>query len=187
MRPRLLALLLCAPQSRAACVFEGAVLRNSTGGLVGGADLAERSVAIYSAGEWCPLCTRFTPALRAFHERYQEVSIVFVSSDATADEAEEHYRHQLAGRTPGPGWLSLAFDDPLAATLKRRHRVWSGVEAGTFGFGRRSGVPCVVVIDESGTEIAFLQGERHGAAALNEWEPEAMQSATWPPRMTDEL
>ena len=54
-----------------------------------------------------------------------------------------------------------------------------GPEVGEFGVeGRRSGVPCVVVISPTGEELAFLQSERFGAAALKEWEPQT-QSA-WP-------
>ena len=33
-------------------------------------------------------------------------------------------------------------------------------------------MPCVVVIDSEGNEQSFIQGERFGAAALHEWEPE---------------
>ena len=78
----------------------------------------------------------------------------------------------------------LESDAPLAATLKRRHGVWSGREAFNFlGSMRRSGVPCVVIIDRKGDEIAFLGGERYGAAALREWEPDKKNA--WP--MPDEL
>ena len=94
------------------------------------------------------------------------MQIVFVSSDETKRDAQRHF----AG---GQGdWLSLGWDDPLAAELKRKHRVWSGREVGTFGRKRRSGVPCVVVIRPDGEEESFIQGERFGAAALREWEPD---------------
>jgi hypothetical protein len=116
---------------------------------------------------------------------------VFISSDMSQADANEHYAHQSGG------WLALAWDDPLAAALKRRRardaapstcalrgacvsalppplpmhtvfaradRVWSGREVETFGFRRRSGVPAVVVIDPSGSEVAFLPGERYGGA-----------------------
>ena len=123
-------------------------------------------MALYFAGEWCPLCRRFTPALRAFHAQWNSsVQIVFISSDDNEEDARTHYANQLGG------WLALAWDDPLRSQLKRRHRVWSGREVGEFGTRRRSGVPAVVVVDEKGAELAFLPGERHGAAALNEWDP----------------
>lgn len=95
-----------------------------------------------------------------------------MSSDTSANDAETHF----AGAQGN--WLSLRWGDPLAATLKRRHGVWSGREVAEFGFARRSGVPCVVIISPEGEELAFLAGERYGAAALKEWEPE--KATTWP-------
>ena len=74
----------------------------------------------------------------------------------------------------------LDWDDPLGAQLKKRHGVWSMREVRTYGlFGRRSGVPAVVVVDPTGAELAFLPGERHGAAALMEWDPHDAQQM-WP-------
>ena len=87
-------------------------------------------------------------------------------------EAEQHF-----AQTQG-GWLALDWDDPLNAKLKKKHRVWSGREVTDFGFGRRAGVPTVVVIDKDGEELAFLQSERYGSAALLEWEPKA--KSAWP-------
>ena len=63
-------------------------------------------------------------------------------------------------------WFSVDWDDPLASTLKRRYRVWSGMEMGTFGARRRSGVPAIVVVDAQGEEVAFLPAEREGASTL---------------------
>ena len=157
------------------CVFDGARLFNETGHAATCSDLGGLAVALYFAGEWCPLCRRFTPALRAFRKTWNaSVQIVFVSSDMSEVDAAEHYAHQLGG------WLALAWDDPLAVALKRRHKVWSGREVGTFGYGRRSGVPAVVVIDRAGAELAFLPGERWGAAALHEWENPADGEHAWP-------
>ena len=167
------ALVAAASETGTPCVFEGAELRDQRHELVSCAALAGRSVAVYFAGAWCPLCRRFTPALRAFHERYNDsVSIVFISSDEDQTAAEKHFASEQGD------WLALAWDDPLAAKLKRKHRVWSGREVSTFGHDRRSGVPCVVVIDKHGQEEAFLPGERYGAAALREWEPD--RASRWP-------
>ena len=137
-------------------------------------------MALYFAGQWCPLCRRFTPALKEFHEKYKSsMAIVFISSDGSASDAQTHYNAMARA-----GWYMLPFDAPLAATLKRRHGVWSGRESWSFlGSRRRSGVPCVVVIDEAGAELSFLAGERYGAAALYEWQPEA--KSAW--RRPDEL
>ena len=162
--------------SSASCVFEGATLRNQRGDHVGCTALTNKSVALYFAGEWCPLCRSFTPALKEFHRRYADsVQIVFISSDETQREAEAHYK-----RSQGD-WLALQWDDALVPKLKRQHRVWSGREMREFGRGRRAGVPTVVVIKPDGQEEVFIQGERFGAAALLEWEPHRT------PRWPDEL
>ena len=164
----------------ATCVFGSARLVNATGGAVSCADLGGKSVALYFAGEWCPLCRRFTPALRAFHAQWNaSVQIVFISSDMSASDARQHYERQMQLKKLG-GWLMLAWEDPLAAELKRRHKIWSGREIGQFGWGRRSGVPAVVVIDPSGAELAFLPGERWGAAALHEWDHDKDADHAWP-------
>lgn len=212
----LLAGVLCAVSGDASansksCLFDGAVLTNSTGHLASCATLSGYSVALYFSADcvshqpalacvptsshapahaayaahahgayscvWilsgCPLCRRFTPALRDFHRRWHgSVEIVFVSSDETAAAAQSHFQR-------GGNWLYLAYDDPLAAQLKKRYRVWSGRETWQFGFNRRSGVPCVVVINPAGDELAFLQGERFGQAVLREWEGPTPETK-WP-------
>ena len=155
------------------CVFDGSTLHDKHHVKVSCADLAGKHVALYFAGEWCPLCRRFTPALREFHEKYkEEVALVFVTSDVSAKDAEQHFSGSQGD------WLALAWGDPLVSDLKRKHRVWSGREIGEFGPLRRSGVPCVVVISRQGDEVSFIAGERYGAAALREWEPAG--TAKWP-------
>ena len=182
-----------AAASESKCIFEGARLFNQTGRIVTCADLAGRSVAIYFAGEWCPLCRRFTPALREFYASFREsIEIVFVSSDETSHDAQKHYKHQLGldgthHHVDRAGWLALAFDDPLADELKRRHRVWSGREVHKFGSRRRAGVPSIVVIKPDGEEDSFIQGERFGAAALREWEPDARSAWARHSDHSDEL
>ena len=183
MFPGLLSLTLhatlSAPQPGGACIFAGATLRNHTGGLVGCQRFAGRQVALYFAGEWCPLCRRFTPALRQFHSRYADsVDIVFVSSDSSAEEAQQHFEH-------GQGdWVALDWADPLSAKLKRQHRVWSGREVMQFGMNRRSGVPAVVVVDSAGGEVAFMAAERDGASALKSYRSDWRR---WPVELADEL
>ena len=79
---RLLCAMLAATPATASCVFENARLYNESGHMVTCDDLGGLSVALYFAGEWCPLCRRFTPALRAFREKWSgSVQIVFISSD----------------------------------------------------------------------------------------------------------
>lgn len=183
-RPRWLALVLTTAAAACdACIFEGAALRNhSTERLKDPClELSGRSVALYFSAEWCPLCRRFTPALQSFHDRHADrVAIIFVSSDASEAKADAHYQRGRAMEH----WYALGRADPLTASLKRMYGVWSMREMDAFRDAtRRSGVPCVVVIDRDGKELAFLQGERWGAAALNEWEPAA--DTAWP--HSDEL
>ena len=102
------------------------------------------------------------------------MQIVFVSSDMTREDALTHFASDEQGN-----WLALAWEDGLSAKLKRRYGVWSMREAQELGMaGRRSGVPAVVVIGPDGAEKAFLPGERHGSAALREWQPE--RATAWP-------
>lgn len=108
-------LVLSMAASATACIFAGTTLHDKHGGPRNCTALAGKSVAIYFAGEWCPLCRRFTPSLREFHDRFsKQVEIVFVSSDADDVEAQLHYR-----RSQGD-WLALDWADPAAAQLKRR-------------------------------------------------------------------
>ena len=130
---------------------------------------------------WCPLCRRFTPALRAFQKRFADtIDIVFVSSDSNAEDAWRHF--QDGGQ--GESWLALDWADPLSAALKKRHRVWSGRETLEFGTGRRSGVPAVVVVDSAGDEVAFMAAEREGANALKSFSRDWRR---WPIELADEL
>ena len=57
------------------------------------------------------------------------------------------------------------------AELKRKHAVWAGSECFTFGMNRRSGVPALVVLGQSGEEVAFVDAERRGPQALQKWPP----------------
>lgn len=87
------------------------------------------------------------------------VEIIYVSSDRTANDQ--------AKRMADLKMLSIPFG--ATAELKQRYRIWSGAESGTFGTGRRSGVPALVVLDRDGHELAFLAAESKGAAALQDW------------------
>eukprot|EP00435_Cladocopium_sp_Y103_P008213 s2998_g2.t1 len=53
--------------------------------------------------------------------------------------------------------------------LKRKFRLWGGKEKPTFGEGRRGGIPALVVINEAGEEVKYLDAESKGAGALGEW------------------
>ena len=57
-----------------------------------------------------------------------------------------------------------------ADVIKRRFGIWAGIECSRLGGGRRSGVPALVVLDNTdGDELAFLPAESQGAGALDSW------------------
>jgi nucleoredoxin len=123
--------------------------------------LHRKQVALYFAAGWCPMCTRFEPALLQFREKAAgtPLEIIYVSSDRSATDQ--------AKRVAALHMLSIPFG--ATAELKKQYRIWSGSESGMFGTGRRSGVPALVVLDRDGQELAFLAAEAKGAAALRDW------------------
>ena len=63
--------------------------------------------------------------------------------------------------------------------VKKQYKIWSGAESMKLGFGRRSGVPALVVLDaKEGRELAFLAAEAEGVKALNSW-PSDDESGIW--------
>lgn len=123
--------------------------------------LAGKRVGLYFAAGWCPMCTSFEPDLVAWRRDQTDVDLVYVPSDGDAAQA--------AARASALGAISLA-DPAKAADLKRRFAVWAGREKSEFGDGRRAGVPAIVVIGSDDlAELAFLDAESRGAAALEAW------------------
>ena len=125
-------------------------------------------VALYFTAGWCPMCTRFEPSLAQFRKQHGDITCVMVSSDRAAADANQ--------RAADLGMLQVAYDGAFREALKRHFKVWSGSEAAQLGFGRRSGVPALVVLDEAGDELAFVDAERSGPASLKKW-PEGGQWA----------
>lgn len=140
-------------------------LLDTSGTEISSADTAlqNKRVALYFAAGWCPMCTSFEPALVQFRQAAQDsgkpVELVYVSSDRSAEDQ--------AKRAANLGMKSVPYDQ--ADDYKRKFKIWSGSEAVKLGFGRRSGVPALVVLDKSGDEIAFLAAESKGAKALSDW------------------
>ncbi|EKX45721.1 hypothetical protein GUITHDRAFT_108595 [Guillardia theta CCMP2712] len=129
-----------------------------------------RTVGLYFAGEWCPMCRSFTPKLKEFfNEKAQDkqtgnqrATIVFVSSDFSKEAADSHFRNQ-------GNWLYLDYDSPLRQQLKQKFRIWGGMESSSLGFDRRSGIPGMVVIGRDGNEITYMNTESKGVKALEAW------------------
>lgn len=122
-----------------------------------------KSVALYFAGEWCPMCTAFTPQLTSFLEKNTDKAAVLVSSDFTKEGFEVHRGHLPESM------LAVPYGTETQDALKRKFRLWGGKEKPTFGDGRRGGIPALVVINPEGEEVKYLDAESKGAAALEEW------------------
>ncbi|KAI2504620.1 Thioredoxin-like [Fragilaria crotonensis] len=125
--------------------------------------LANKRVGLYFAAAWCPMCTSFEPALIKFQKDAAEqgtpIEIVYVSSDRTSAD--------LSKRASNMNMMSVPFD--AADDFKRKFNIWAGSESAKFGFGRRSGVPAIVVLDKNAEEIAFVAAESEGAKSLDTW------------------
>ncbi|CEL98253.1 unnamed protein product [Vitrella brassicaformis CCMP3155] len=144
-------------------------IKSATGEAASIASLQGKSVALYFAAGWCPMCQSFTPVLRSFYQRVntdgQKIEVIFVSSDG--DNASQA-AHMEASHGP---WLRIDYDDPLTDKLKRQHGVWARRESHKFeGMTRRAGVPGVVVIGSDGHELQFMDTERKGGGALDQWD-----------------
>ncbi|CAJ1950848.1 unnamed protein product [Cylindrotheca closterium] len=124
-----------------------------------------KRVALYFSAGWCPMCTRaFEPSLETFRQACEEsdkpVEFLYVSSDKDANTATE--------RATALNMKMVPFGESCAK-LKKDYEIWAGSEAMQFGFGRRSGVPAIVVLDKTGQELAFLPAEAQGPKALASW------------------
>jgi nucleoredoxin len=127
--------------------------------------LGGKRVALYFAAGWCPMCTSFEPSLLQFREAAassgKSVEIIYVPSDRS--EAD------VIKRTKAMEMMSVPIGEE-ADEMKKRCKIWTGVESVKLGTGRRSGVPAVVVLDsKNGDELAFLPTESQGSRALSSW------------------
>ena len=126
--------------------------------------LKGKRVALYFAAGWCPMCTTFEPALATFRQSAKDagkpIQLVYVSSDRSPDA---HLQ-----RASSLDMWTVPFEE-VGADLKRKYNIWSGSESFEFGFGRRSGVPALVVLDKDGNELSFVAAEAQGPKALTSW------------------
>lgn len=126
--------------------------------------LKEKRVAFYFSAGWCPMCTSFEPALASFQQNAKDagkpIELIYISSDRN-EETNIKRASQL-------NMYTVPFGDQTAE-LKKKYKIWAGSETMKFGFGRRSGVPALVVLDQNGEELAFVAAESQGAKALATW------------------
>ncbi len=126
--------------------------------------LSKKHVALYFSAGWCPMCTSFEPSLLRFRASAassgKDIEIIYVPSDRTEVDVVQ--------RTQSLGMMSVPIQG--ADEIKKRWKIWAGVESVKLGTGRRSGIPALVVLDsKSGAELAFLPTESQGSQALNAW------------------
>jgi hypothetical protein len=118
------------------------------------------------------MCTSFEPALLQFQEASNQsgkpIEFIYVGSDRSEE-------HQLK-RAERLQMMSVPFDQ--TAEFKQSLQIWAGSESMKFGFGRRSGVPAIVVLDQEGKELAFVPAESQGVKALQAW-PMDDENGVW--------
>eukprot|EP00978_Attheya_sp_CCMP212_P011396 scaffold28114_cov53-Attheya_sp.AAC.5 len=126
--------------------------------------LDKKRVAYYFAAGWCPMCTSFEPALVQFRQAaldsQKPVQLIYVPSDRTPTDASK--RASAMGMWSVPHGVE-------ADALKKSFKIWSGAESMKLGFGRRSGVPALVVLDTDGAEMTFIEAESKGVQSLSAW------------------
>ena len=143
-------------------------LVDSTGADVSAETLTDKltgmRVAYYFSAGWCPMCTSFEKSfvsfLQASEDSGKKIEIIYVPSDRSAEDSGK--------RAAGLNMLMVPFGEE-ADKLKLDFKIWAGSEALKFGFGRRSGVPALVVLDKDGNELEFLAAESEGVRALKIW------------------
>ncbi len=105
-------------------------------------------VVLYFSAHWCPTCRKVTPRLVEFYseqrKEHKNFEVVFISSDRNEKEMLQYMRgYEMP-------WLALKFAEKAKTPEIKRCA------------GR--GVPCVVVLDSNGREIAhsFEGGKYQG-------------------------
>ena len=133
-----------------------------------------KHIAYYFSAGWCPACLSFDPGLLQFRKAAQssgkDIELIYVPSDRSEEAALQRSQHLKM--------MCVPFGKE-ADKIKKAFDVWAGPESAKLGFGRRSGVPAIVVLDgKTGKELAFLPAEAQGVAALQAW-PLDEENSVW--------
>ena len=129
------------------------------------------AMAYYFSAGWCPMCTQFEVPFAEFRQQNPHIQFLYVPSDRTEEMSRD--------RAALLHMLSVPYGESAAA-LKQKYKIWSGAEQGQFGTDRRSGVPAIVVLDNTaGNEVAFLPTEAEGFAALQDWPFDKNNGTIW--------
>jgi nucleoredoxin len=111
----------------------------------------KKLIGLYFSAHWCGPCRAFTPNLVAFYNKHAaahpEFEILFVSNDKSAPAMEGYMREM---QMP---WPAIRYDKiPDKQALKK----YAG-----------SGIPCLVVVDETG-KIIFDENSRGAGGVLKD-------------------
>ena len=97
----------------------------------------KRIVCFYFSAHWCPPCRQFTPILKDAYEEMgkesQDIEIIFVSSDRTADDMKNYMKDSHGN------WLAVPHNSDTAQGLKTK-----------FGI---QGIPMLIVCKRDGSII----------------------------------
>merc|ERR1711978_503011 len=113
--------------------LKGATLIKADGSKVEAEKALENKdlVLYYFYAHWCPPCRQFTPMLSDFYgEVSDELEIVFVSSDRSADDMVSYMKESHGD------WFGVEHNSGLANDLKQKYGV--------------QGIPMLVVVKKDG-------------------------------------
>ena len=101
-------------------LLAGATLRVRGGSVQATSALSGKAVLLLYSSSWCPDCKPFCGKLKGFLAQVRShapaghaVEVVWVSSDRTAEDAEQYFDAEHE-------WLMVPFEDPLRNDLKRK-------------------------------------------------------------------
>lgn len=105
----------------------------------------KKYVGVYFSASWCGPCRRFTPRLvewyRMYRDRFDNFEVIFVSSDRSERDMASYMAED------GMQWPAIQYSRARKSILEK----YSG-----------RGIPCFVVLDESGSVVAHsYEGEQY--------------------------
>eukprot|EP00536_Pseudo-nitzschia_multiseries_P013802 jgi/Psemu1/212881/e_gw1.617.38.1 len=123
-------------------------------------------VALYFGASWCKDCRNLEFMLAQYRSALadsdQPIQLIYVP----CDQSQEDQLSQMQK-------LGLEVGVPLgeiADALKQQYGVWPDkIEDARDEYGRRSGIPAFVVLDNAGAEFCFLNAERDSISVLADW------------------
>ena len=137
-------------------MLSGIQLQRKDGSLVSSevALTGAKRVALYFSAHWCPPCRKFTPILKDIYEEVNEnektIEVIYVSSDKSEEEMISYHQESHGD------WLRVPYDQVTLRESLRDH-FGKKVDATTKELVR-SGIPCLVVLNEDLETVATYDG-----------------------------